>query len=99
MPKLLQHLAPAFALKDCSFVVEKNKCSTARVVVWKEIGVARSYTMESSYCGCDQGLYRGKQLGIQHLEEMGSKFVEVLLLLKTKNRQLPLFDSDDEFIA
>ena len=55
--------------------------------------------MESSYCGCDQGQYRGKQLGLQHLEEMGSKFVEVMLLLKTKTRQLPMFDSDDEFIT
>jgi len=39
-------------------MVEKAKESTARVVVWRQLGVARSYTMESSYCGCDQGPYR-----------------------------------------
>uniref|UniRef100_F6YEB1 tubulin-glutamate carboxypeptidase n=1 Tax=Ciona intestinalis TaxID=7719 RepID=F6YEB1_CIOIN len=82
LPKLLNHFAPSFSLKGCSYVVEKSKVTTARVVVWKEIGVARSYTMESTYCGCDQGRYRGLQVGTKELEEMGARFVEVLLHLK-----------------
>lgn len=47
-------------MSSCSFVVEKSKESTARVVVWREIGVQRSYTMESTLCGCDQGKYKVK---------------------------------------
>lgn len=43
---------------SCSFIVERSKESTARVVVWREIGVQRSYTMESTLCGCDQGKYK-----------------------------------------
>lgn len=62
LPKLLQQLAPAFSLSNCNFVVEKCKESTARVVVWKEMGVTRSYTMESTYCGCDQGKYKVVQV-------------------------------------
>jgi len=58
LPKLLHQSAPAFSLGSCSFVVEKYKESTARVVVWRQLGVIRSYTMESSYCGCDQGPYK-----------------------------------------
>jgi len=58
LPKLLAQLAPSFSLGSCSFVVEKYKESTARVVVWRQLGVIRSYTMESSYCGADQGLYK-----------------------------------------
>uniref|UniRef100_A0A8B9KS56 ATP/GTP binding protein 1 n=1 Tax=Astyanax mexicanus TaxID=7994 RepID=A0A8B9KS56_ASTMX len=58
LPKLLSQLAPAFSLASCSFVVERSKESTARVVVWREIGVQRSYTMESTLCGCDQGKYK-----------------------------------------
>jgi len=58
LPKLLQQSAPAFSLGSCSFVVEKYKESTARVVIWRQLGVIRSYTMESSYCGCDQGPYK-----------------------------------------
>ena len=45
-------------MSSCSFVVERSKESTARVVVWREIGVQRSYTMESTLCGCDQGRYK-----------------------------------------
>lgn len=45
-------------MNSCSFLVEKSRASTARVVVWREMGVSRSYTMESSYCGCNQGPYQ-----------------------------------------
>jgi predicted nucleic acid-binding Zn finger protein len=48
----------AFCWQNCSFVVERVKEGSARVVVWRQIGVVRSYTMESSYCGCDQGKYK-----------------------------------------
>ena len=46
--------SPVFSWQNCSFVVEKAKETTARVVVWRQIGVIRSYTMESSYCGIDK---------------------------------------------
>ncbi|XP_054441083.1 cytosolic carboxypeptidase 4, partial [Pteronotus mesoamericanus] len=70
LPKILDKLAPAFTMSSCSFVVEKSRASTARVVVWREMGVSRSYTMESSYCGCNQGPYKGLQFGTRELEEM-----------------------------
>ncbi|NXY40583.1 CBPC4 carboxypeptidase, partial [Ceuthmochares aereus] len=58
LPKILDKVAPAFIMNSCSFLVEKSRESTARVVVWREIGVLRSYTMESTYCGCSHGLYK-----------------------------------------
>ncbi|ELK24205.1 Cytosolic carboxypeptidase 4 [Myotis davidii] len=58
LPRILDQLAPAFTMSSCSFLVEKSRASTARVVVWREMGVTRSYTMESSYCGCNQGPYQ-----------------------------------------
>lgn len=48
-------------MRSCSFVVEKSRASTARVVVWREMDVSRSYTMESSYCGCNQGPYQVRE--------------------------------------
>lgn len=48
-------------MSSCSFVVEKSRASTARVVVWREMDVSRSYTMESSYCGCNQGPYQVRE--------------------------------------
>uniref|UniRef100_A0A8B9QXE3 tubulin-glutamate carboxypeptidase n=1 Tax=Anas platyrhynchos TaxID=8839 RepID=A0A8B9QXE3_ANAPL len=96
LPKILDKVAPAFVMNSCSFLVEKSRESTARVVVWQEMGVLRSYTMESTYCGCSHGLYKvtmnlpaflhqGLQLGTQELEEMGSKFCLALLILHLKS--------------
>ncbi|XP_073798977.1 cytosolic carboxypeptidase 4 isoform X9 [Danio rerio] len=80
--KTLDRIAPAFSLNSCNYLVEKSRASTARVVVWREIGVLRSYTMESTYNGCNQGLYKGLQTGTQELEEMGLKFSQSLLTLR-----------------
>ena len=39
-----------FSYRDCSFKVEKSKQGTGRVVMWSQIGVEASYTIESSFC-------------------------------------------------
>ncbi|XP_051545633.1 cytosolic carboxypeptidase 4-like [Myxocyprinus asiaticus] len=80
--KTLDRIAPAFSFNSCNYVVEKSRASTARVVVWREIGVLRSYTMESTYNGCNQGIYKGLQTGTQEMEEMGMKFSQSLLTLR-----------------
>nr|XP_060473429.1 cytosolic carboxypeptidase 4 [Panthera onca] len=85
LPKILDKLAPAFTMSSCSFLVEKSRASTARVVVWREMGVSRSYTMESSFCGCNQGPYQGLQFGTSELEEMGAMFCLSLLILELKS--------------
>ncbi|KAJ8413913.1 hypothetical protein AAFF_G00065110 [Aldrovandia affinis] len=90
LPKILSHVAPAFSMSSCSFVVEKSKESTARVVVWREMGVQKSYTMESTLCGCDQGKYKGLQIGTRELEEMGAQFCVALLRLKRLTSPLEL---------
>ncbi|KAM6973388.1 cytosolic carboxypeptidase 4 [Aplochiton taeniatus] len=88
IPKTLDRLAPAFSFNSCNYQVEKSRSATARVVVWREMGVLRSYTMESTYNGCDQGVYKGLQIGTQGLEEMGLKFCQSLLSLQ-RNTSMP----------
>ncbi|XP_031426873.1 cytosolic carboxypeptidase 1 isoform X2 [Clupea harengus] len=90
LPKLLSQLAPAFSMSSCSFVVERSKEATARVVVWRELGVQRSYTMESTLCGCDQGKYKGLQIGTRELEEMGAQLCVALLRLHRLTSPLEL---------
>ncbi|KAM9470800.1 cytosolic carboxypeptidase 4 isoform 2-T2 [Clarias gariepinus] len=80
--KTLDRIAPAFSFNSCNFLVEKSRASTARVVVWREMGVLRSYTMESTYNGCDQGIYKDLQTGTRELEEMGIKFCQSLVTLR-----------------
>ena len=56
---LLSQNHSAFSFKDCCFEVEKNRESTARVVIWKEFNVINSYTCEASFCGPSNGEYGG----------------------------------------
>jgi hypothetical protein len=42
-----------FKLKDCRFRVERNKEQTARVVVFKELLIANSFTLEVSFFAKD----------------------------------------------
>ncbi|XP_044049759.1 cytosolic carboxypeptidase 4 [Siniperca chuatsi] len=79
IPKTLDRIAPAFSFNSCNYSVEKSRSATARVVVWREMGVLRSYTMECTYNGCDQGIYKGLQTGTRELQEMGVKFCQSLL--------------------
>lgn len=56
-PCLFEKISDTFSFSDCSFAVQKAKESTARVVVWKELGVTNSFTIEASFCGPDFGKY------------------------------------------
>ncbi|XP_075248917.1 cytosolic carboxypeptidase 1-like isoform X4 [Convolutriloba macropyga] len=82
LPKLLSYSTPSFSLTNCCNTVEKVKESTARVVVWRHLQVLRSYTMESTFSGFDQGPYKGTQIGTRELQEMGAKFVESLTKIR-----------------
>ncbi|XP_028178205.1 cytosolic carboxypeptidase 4-like [Ostrinia furnacalis] len=78
LPALMHRISPAFALGSCSFRVERERESTARVTVWRHLGVTRSYTMEASFCGFDRGPFKGFHLNTQHLQSVGSDFCEAL---------------------
>ncbi|XP_065207414.1 cytosolic carboxypeptidase 1-like isoform X3 [Planococcus citri] len=81
LPHLMENCSPAFSSELCNYRVERSRESTARVTVWREFGVRRSYTMETSYCGCDQGPYKGFHLDTIHLQEIGSNFCTALACL------------------
>ena len=50
-PLLLSRLNSNFSYKDCSFIMEKAKYTTARIVAFKELNIQNSYTIEGSYYG------------------------------------------------
>ncbi|CAB4062986.1 AGTPBP1 [Lepeophtheirus salmonis] len=76
LEKVLGEMAPYFDPKSCKYNVEKCRETTARVVVWKEFGVNRSYTMESTFCGCNKGTHKGMQISTIHLKDMGTAFAK-----------------------
>ncbi|GBP39968.1 hypothetical protein EVAR_39196_1 [Eumeta japonica] len=78
LPALMHRDSPAFSLASCSFRVERERESTARVAVWRQLGVARSYTMEASFCGFDRGPFKGYHLNTKHLQNVGEDLCEAL---------------------
>lgn len=83
----LQH-APAFDLESCSFVVQRDREPTARIVCWRQLAIPLTYTIECSAAGCNCGPYAGNHLSIRLMEEMGmylaSSFALIGFLYCTK---------------
>jgi hypothetical protein len=79
-PMMLHKNAPSkFSFSDCSFKVQKSKEGTGRIVMWREMGIMNSYTMEATFCGStlDQG--NSYHFSTADLEAMGYHFCDTLL--------------------
>lgn len=77
-PWLLNKRCCKFSFQDSFFGIDKNKESTARVVVWKECGLANSYTLEASFAGATAGEYCGYHFDTTALQQMGVEFLRAL---------------------
>ena len=40
-----------FSFRGCKFRVKRCKESTGRVVMWRQMNIANSFTMEATFCG------------------------------------------------
>ncbi|ETN78427.1 hypothetical protein NECAME_10350 [Necator americanus] len=67
--------SPAFSFNLCQFGITKGKESSARVTVWRQFGVNKAYTMESTYSGFETGAYKGFQIGTKDLKEIGRELL------------------------
>mmetsp|Transcript_4988 Transcript_4988/g.18739 ORF Transcript_4988/g.18739 Transcript_4988/m.18739 type:complete len:969 (-) Transcript_4988:1282-4188(-) len=78
-PRILWKISQNFSFEDSSFGISRQKESTGRVVMNKEIGIINSYTMEASFCGSSFGKLNNKHFSTKHLEQMGHFFCEAIL--------------------
>ena len=78
-PKVFDSALDSFNFKDCSFVIQKDRESTGRVVVWKEFNVVNSFTLECSFCGPTAGVYKDCHFTPQTLNDIGRTFCFALL--------------------
>nr|VZI15318.1 unnamed protein product [Spirometra erinaceieuropaei] len=62
---VLDKIAPPFSRSACGYSISRIKESTGRVVLWRQFKVARSYTLEASYCGVTRDCW------LDHAEELG----------------------------
>lgn len=61
--------------------MEASKESTARVQLYKEMGIPKSYTLESTFCGMNAGKKQGFQIQIADLDKLGHDFAKTLNVL------------------
>ena len=73
IPLLLHRLNAHFSFGQCSYKVQKSKATTGRVVVFKQLKVPVSFTIEASLCGWDAGHF-----GRHDLEKAGTDFARAL---------------------
>ena len=52
-PAGVDRMIPVFNLRECKFAIEKDKENTARVVIYKELGILASFTLESTFYGSE----------------------------------------------
>ena len=55
MAEIMHKIEPGFDKRSSKYTIERGRESTARVVVWREFDVGRSYTLESTFSGCNIG--------------------------------------------
>uniref|UniRef100_A0A183EDF6 Peptidase_M14 domain-containing protein n=1 Tax=Gongylonema pulchrum TaxID=637853 RepID=A0A183EDF6_9BILA len=67
-----------FSLSNCRFSITREKESSGRVTLWRQFGVTRSYTIESTYAGFNTGPRKGFQVNIEDLLEIGNQLCKAL---------------------
>lgn len=86
-PRVFARRTPLFSYKDCRFRIEPDKLGTGRVVVWKELGITNSFTLETSFHGasCAGEI---KKYGVTELEELAGELLQSLLEYTSLLRQI-----------
>lgn len=92
-PRILAKNSALFSYNECIFNIDPNKEGTGRIVIWKEIGISNSFTIETSL----YGYHNGKEIVPHTLEsyseigqEIGKSLLEYTHLLKTLEKELQL---------
>jgi cytosolic carboxypeptidase protein 2/3 len=79
-PYVLSKLSSFFSYKSCSFRMQRSKESTLRIAVFNETKVFNTYTLESTFCGCDFGELAGLHLTTEDLKTMGKDLCMALIV-------------------
>ncbi|VDL81927.1 unnamed protein product [Nippostrongylus brasiliensis] len=83
----LPESSPAFAYNLCQFGITRGKESSARVTVWRQFGVTKSYTMESTFSGFETGALKGFQVGTKDLKDVGRQLLLAILEVSKSDRK------------
>eukprot|EP00057_Strongylocentrotus_purpuratus_P007594 XP_011662068.1 PREDICTED: uncharacterized protein LOC580601 isoform X8 [Strongylocentrotus purpuratus] len=81
-PWLLSQKAPdKFSFRGCKFRVKRCKEATGRVVMWRQMGISNSFTLEATFCGSkDITSHAPRHFNLQDFQDLGRHFCEALLV-------------------
>lgn len=68
---LMQKYCSLYAINDTTYKISKEKENSARVIIWREIGIKLSYTLEVGYGGVTIGEFTGLGHSLKTLNEIG----------------------------
>ncbi|KAF2898397.1 hypothetical protein ILUMI_07777 [Ignelater luminosus] len=74
LPQTVQRFNPHIRLNFCRYKIQKKRESTARVVMWREFGIQKSYTLECSYCSGDNN----QTINTKTLTDIGASIIKAL---------------------
>lgn len=101
-PFILGALNPFFIYSDSRFGNQKSKESTARMALFNELRMHPNiYTMESSFCGNDQGPFAKYHFSTENLMQTGVDFCRSLLIshqINCPQQQIETFLKNINFI-
>lgn len=75
-PLIMSKNCDVFSYRDCSWAIPKDRENCARVVVWRELGVVNSFTLEISYLGAGFGKYECYHFNLQLFSHMGESLLK-----------------------
>ena len=80
LPRMLANSLRFFSYDDCDFAARKNKAGTARVALWKVLGIPHVYTLEASFGGTTTaGLAAMTHFASADYKAMGAGLCDTLL--------------------
>ena len=88
LPLILHKSCDAFSYDHCSFVVQNDKETCARIALRQSFDILNSYTLECSYAGTMRGKFRGHHFTIQHLRRLGHEFVKGLFIMTAEKKEV-----------
>jgi hypothetical protein len=91
---LMQKYCSLYSINDTTYKISKEKENSARVIIWREIGIKLSYTLEVGYGGITIGEFAGFNHSFKTLNEIGVGLAKSIVDLIDINRCKSIIFSD-----
>jgi hypothetical protein len=79
-PYILSKLCDFFSFEQSRFSMSKGKEATARISMFKELGIPNIFTLEASFCGADKGVLQGHHFSTDNFMLAGRRLLETIIV-------------------